>query len=138
MNSPGETHRSKALIVKIIGQSVRGQRLQPCQGLRGGFRCQVTHDDNESVATEVLRTVSMGQPPDRLEFEAGLAERAGRPVLNRQVLDGLRMPVLETAIADAMARQIPAPADRLHGLDGSQAALGQAIEVETPLGRWLD
>src|SRR5208337_5083801 len=75
---------------------------------------------------------------DRLELEAGLAKRAGGPFLDRQVLDGLRLPVLETAVADAMAREVPPPADRLDGLDGSQPALGQAIEDVTPLDRRLD
>src|SRR5208282_1495271 len=101
-------------------------------------RVQVAHHHEEPVALEVLRTIRMRQPPDRLELEAGLAQRAGGPFLDRQVLDGLRVPVLETAVADAMAREVPPPADRLDGLDGSQPPLGQAIEVVTPLGRRLD
>ena len=49
------------------------------------------------------------------------------------------MSVLETAIADAMAGEVPSPADRLDGLDRSQPALGQPIKDVPPLGDgWID
>ncbi len=134
----GESHRAEALIVKVIGQAIPGNGLQSSRGQGGSFLIQIAHHNQKPIAPEVLGAVRVRQVSQRLELEAALAQGVGGSVLDGQVLDGLRVAVLETSVADAMARQIPAPADGLDGLDRSQPALCQAIKGVASLAGWLD
>ena len=69
----GKTHRAEALIVKVIGQPIRANSLQTGRRqARRGPASRSAHDHEETIAPEVLRTVRMRQPADRLELEAGI------------------------------------------------------------------
>ena len=78
---------------------------------------------------------AVAEPSHRLELELGRAHAMARPVGDRQVLDGRGMPILQAGIADLAAREVPAPADRLDGLDRPMVALGQPVERVTARSR---
>ena len=77
-----------------------------------------------------VRPVGVGQPADRLEVDPPLAEAPVGAVEDRQVLDRDRVPVLQAAVADLLAREVPAAPDRLDRLEGADPALGQPVEAE--------
>ena len=52
-----KAHRAEALIVKVIGQAIAGNGLQPGHGLGGSLGVQVAHHNEEPVAPEVLGAV---------------------------------------------------------------------------------
>ena len=125
--------RAEPLVVEVVRQAVAGQRGEPGQGAfdrRGG---QVAEHHDEPIAAELARAIGRREPAERLEVEARLVQRPVGSVDDGQVLDRLRVPILQAAVADPPSRQVPAPADGLDGLERSHPALGQPVENETAL-----
>ena len=136
--------RAEPLVVEVVGEAVDGQLAEGDLRRLGLLLREVAEDDREPVPPELVRPVRVGQPAERLHVEPSLAEASVGAVEDRQVLDRDRVPVLQPAVADLAAREVPAPADLLDRLERPDPSLGEPVEGEsadvTPFdqGEFLD
>src|SRR5439155_6431665 len=100
------------------------------------FVIQVTHDEAEAVGADLLRFKRPVALTEIGQVNALVRELACRAAADRQVLDGVGVPVLETPVGDAAGIQPPAPPHGQHRVGRGPAALVQAVQrVLARLGR---
>ena len=110
--------RPESLVVKIIRQPVRSAATVTSRArgeLHRPERSRMTRSNR--LPRKCRGPIRMIEPSQGLEREGRSCDRHRRAVEDREVLGRQGMPVFETAVLDAAAGEVPAPADQLDGFE---------------------
>ena len=126
----GRADRAEPLVVKVVRNAVAGHvgECGLCAG--GGFIRQRPQHDLKAVGADVGRAERPLRLSQVFEREVRLLQVARRTALDRQVLHGDGVPILQPRIRDAVSWQLPAPENCIDCFGSPQPALGEPVQCE--------
>ena len=126
------------MVVEIIRHAIDANLIQRPLSLGDFLRLQGTQGDAKPIGLDLARGVRLEHLAEIMQPDAMMDQAALRPMMNGQVLLGLGMLVLQSAVGEPARVQPPAPADGLYRIRGRPAAFLQPVEGEGPAAGWDD